>query len=92
MFLVGPLFPLSLCHEGGQVPRIIKAFYLNNLPCVQEFRIVMIPLVFPVLFLWLIVMFGALGVFSCVKGLGICFVAHNAMNMGKRGHIMAIIV
>lgn len=26
-------FPLSLCAmEGVQVPRIVKAFYLNNLP------------------------------------------------------------
>lgn len=74
--------------EGGQVPRIIKAFYL----LLQGFRIVMISLLFPVLFLWLVVMFGAFGVFSCVKGLEICFVAHTATNMGKKGHIVDIIV
>jgi len=37
-------------------------------------------------------MFGAFSVFACLKGLGICFVAHNAMNMGRRRHIVDIIV
>lgn len=52
----------------------------------------MISLLFPVLFLWLIIMFGAFAVFSCVKGLEICFVAYNATNMGKKGHMVDIIV
>lgn len=43
----------------------------------------MISLFFPGLFLWPIVMFGPFGVFSCIRGLGMCFVACNAVNMGK---------
>lgn len=35
-FLLGLVFPALCAVEGGQGPRIFRAFYLNNLPSVAK--------------------------------------------------------